>query len=114
MRSTETNSDSGGSRTGYDETMEIYHDRHEWDGDQPLASTIVQAVTEVTNDEPTAVDPLYEVIDPEVLEGCLRSLRDSNHRSDGTIHFTFNGRPVTVGVDGHVCVHCESGDVPTE
>lgn len=99
---------------GYDPTVETYHARHDWGGEVPLTTSVVEAITTVTDEDPAAVEPLYDSLDPDALEGVLRSLRASGHGPGGTVHFTFHGRDVDVGADGTICVYCESDDLPSD
>lgn len=115
MRSGKSPGESYRDVTGYDPTTETFHTQHEWDGDQSLAITIAKAIAVVANTGPTAIDPLYEGIDPQALEQFLRSARDAEHRSSAAVQFVSSGYPVTVRADGEVCVHGESErDRPNE
>jgi mevalonate kinase len=76
--------------------------QHRWDDQESVTNTIVSAVAAVSNEEPTATEPLYEAIDPDALKRLLESLHDSE--SDGTVQFVYSGYTVTVASDGYVCV----------
>ena len=71
-------------------------------GDGSLTATVVEAVAAVTGEEPTAMEPLGSVVDPEALEGLVASLRRSSE--GGRVAFTFAGCRVTVTADGAVRV----------
>jgi hypothetical protein len=99
----------GGSetgRTGYDPAAEVHATRHDWAGDRPLAGTIVEALATVTGDDPTALPPLYDAIDPEAIERLFRSFEDENgHSKPCFVEFTFATYAVTVSSSGELTVY---------
>ena len=102
-------------RTGYDPITDTYYAQHEWGGERALVTTIITTVTAMTNDDPTASEPMQEAIDLEALEGILRSLRESEHRSAGSVRFTFEGFAVEVRSDGEIQVRPgQDGDPPIQ
>ncbi|AGB38600.1 HalOD1 output domain-containing protein [Natronococcus occultus] len=78
-------------------------DRNEPPGstsESELTTEIVYAVARVSDTDPTALPPLYDVIDTDALNalvGCSRSTLDS-------ITFRYYGYTVTVTADGDVTV----------
>lgn len=81
--------------------MSEHRSRHDWDQDGSLSTSVVTAVSQVTGDDPTEIDPLYEVIDPDALDRLVDSLGDD---ADGQVTFTLNGCAVTVTGDGAIAV----------
>ena len=76
--------------------------------DRSTSQRVVEAVAEERGRAPTELDPLYEVVDPDCLEGIFRSDpsiagRDANH-----VEFRYAGCRVIVCSDGTVRV--SSGD----
>lgn len=81
-------------RVGYDPTTDTYHSELRWEDANSLSLLIVEAVSAITGQEPTAIEPLYSVIDPEALESLLSSAQNSNMK----VSFAFAG--CTVGFTG--------------
>jgi len=92
-------SDDAG-RVGYDPTTETYHNQHNWDTGHPIYISIAQTVASVTGSEPTAMDPLYSVLDPDALDALLSSRRDADVR----LTFSYEGCTVTVKSSGEIAV----------
>lgn len=89
---------------GYDPTTDTYHNQHNWEGSDSLCLTIVETVSAVTGQEPTAMEPLYSVIDPEALESLLSTARGNN------VHLSFAFEGCTVSVTGSGEVVVEQGE----
>ncbi|RBI58777.1 hypothetical protein DMJ13_25880 [halophilic archaeon] len=51
---------------------------------------------------PTTLDPLYEVINPEALENLFAPQFDGTSRTDGRVEFAYSGYRVTVTSDGDI------------
>lgn len=62
---------------------------------------VVEAVAEAADRDPTALEPLYDAIDPDALDALVSSRRGSS-RSDLRISFTYASFEVTVGPAGAV------------
>lgn len=65
----------------------------------PPSKTIVRAVADVDDVDPTELPPLYEAIDPDALDAVFRG------RSDGSVTFDYSGYTVTVRENAEVTVH---------
>lgn len=85
-------------RVGYDPTSETYHALHDWTSDSSLSITVVEAVGAVTGDEPTDMEPLHSVIDPDALDTLLYS----GEEADVQVEFEYEERSVTVTGSGEV------------
>jgi len=68
---------------------------------QPLSQAIVETIAENEDVDPLALDPLYEVIDPDALDSLFAETNRSP-RSDGKITFEYAGHTVVVNSDGTV------------
>ena len=90
-------------RVGFDPTTETYHNQHDWEDADPLYLTVVETVSAVNGREPTTMDPLYSVLDPDALEALLSSSR----AGDVQLSFTFEGCLVTLSSSGDVVVEPE-------
>jgi len=94
-------------RTGYDPTTDTYHDRHDWDGDATLATTIAEAVADATDSDPMALPRLHDVIDTEALERALASMPGHEEGPPGYVRFSYADCTVSVASSGELCVDCD-------
>lgn len=88
----ESKDGDGDSTAG--ELVECHRTHHDWTEDTTVSTSIVQAIATVTDTPATAVDPLYETIDPDALDQLLSSMR-----TDGRGHIQFIHQEVEVTVD---------------
>lgn len=68
------------------------------------STIIVESVAEATGREPTAIEPLYESIDPDALDALLRTKEPSGNTDTVTVSFVFADRHVTVHGTGEIIV----------
>jgi hypothetical protein len=92
-------SDDAG-RVGYDPTTETYYNQHNWDSGHPIYISIAETVAAVSGSEPTAMEPLYSILDPDALDALLSSPRNSEVR----FTFSYEGCTVTVRSSGEIAV----------
>lgn len=71
--------------------------RHDWQRDGSVVVSVVEAVAAATETAPTAIEPLYEVFDPDAMEDLLDSL---GRGSRSWIEFSLHGCDVTVYSSG--------------
>lgn len=73
--------------------------------DASLSELLIDAVAETTGDDPTNMQPLYEVIDPDALDRLFEPTESESRRSSfGRVSFCFNGCDVTIHADGRTIV----------
>lgn len=84
---------------------DTYHVQHNWNDSEPLSTTVMTAVAEAMDADPTEIDPLYERFDPDSLDGLFRPRPSGVPRPGGHVAFTFHGHHVFIGSDGHVAIH---------
>lgn len=79
--------------------------------DQPVDTAIIEAVAEKAAVEPTALPPLYEVVDVDAIEALFEPTQSGSPRS-GTIRFLYYGYVVTIefGADGAGAIRVEPAD----
>lgn len=77
---------------------------HDWSGDGPLSSSVVRAVAAVSGKEPTAVQPLYDVVDLDALENLFLPGPNEIPVTEGTVSFVLDGLEVTVHTSGEIVV----------
>lgn len=75
--------------------------QYDFDGTDPTVA-IVQTLADVTGEEPTEVESLFDHVDPDALNTLLLSSNGSGHVT--TVSFTVTDRRVNVGSDGFVVV----------
>lgn len=82
-----------------------FRTRHDWADGDDIAASVVEAVAAVVGKEPTDIDPLYEVVDPDALVALLTSLRSSGAPDTrGAVNFVFNDCEVTVEAGGTIWI----------
>ena len=80
---------------------------YDWSSVAP-STAVVETVAIAVDRELTALDSLYESIDPDALDTLVRSNRSSTDDRPTTISFSFAGRRVTVRSTGDVFVRAET------
>lgn len=99
-------------RDGTTGASEGYVVRHDWDEDDALSSTVINAVAAIRNVEPTAVDPLNRAVDPDALNAIFANRCDGNERAGASLTIRLNGCRVTVDGDGRILVVPPASDSP--
>lgn len=69
-----------------------------WSQSEQPSSAVVVAIAEVIAEEPTDLDPLYTIIDPDALNRLFGPARSP--RLNGSVSFEYHGYQVTVKADG--------------
>lgn len=99
---------------GYDPITETYHAYHDRTT-APVGATIVETVATITGKEPSDVDPLHEVVDPDALDAIFEPTNDTGvTRTDGTVSFVFEGYDVTVRASGEIIVDVSGEEIEVE
>ena len=70
--------------------------------DDSLETAIVTHVAAQEDVDPTTLDPLYEVIDPDALGDLFAPQFDGASRTDGQVVFAYSGYRVTVTSNGDI------------
>lgn len=91
-------------RIGYDPMTDTYHARHSWEEADPIWLTVIRGVGAVAGQEPTAMDSLYSVLDPEALESLMASTREHSVQ----VRFVYEGCTVTVAGSGDISIQSTS------
>jgi hypothetical protein len=76
----------------------------DWSSRAP-SRAVVETVAIAENAEPTAIEPLYDSVDPDALDALVRSNGRNPKNGDVTVTFTLDGCKVQVRSDGVVIVH---------
>ncbi|MFW6382732.1 MAG: HalOD1 output domain-containing protein [Haloferacaceae archaeon] len=79
-----------------------YHFQHDWGGETPPSTTILDAVVDVVGEDRLATEPpLYRHVDPDALDRLFEPTARSE-RGQGSVTFTFAGCRIVL---------CSSGDI---
>lgn len=89
----------GDDSVGYDPTTETFHGRFD-SGLATIAVATVKTVATARNCDSTAMQPLFETIDPEALADLVASTRETAV----DVTFSYEDCRVTVSSDGSVTV----------
>lgn len=82
-----------------------FRTRHDWTDGDNIAASVIEAVAAVVGKQPTDIEPLYEVVDPDALEELLLSLRSSGgHDRYGAVTFVFNDCKIRVESSGTIWI----------
>jgi hypothetical protein len=88
-------------------TYTIQYD--EWT-DQSPSVAVVKAVAAVTGDDPTAIEPLTETINPDAMD---RLIETEDSRGTLSITFGYSGCVVTAEANGDITVTLSDDPEPT-
>ena len=92
--------DEADSASGEDGVIRASYD---WETTAPSIA-VIELVAIASDREPTGLEPLYEVLDPDALDALVGS-NGSNRVGNGTtVSFEFAGQSVTVNGGGGVMV----------
>jgi hypothetical protein len=79
--------------------------RAEFDWSEVSPSTaVIESVAIAADREPTAIEPLYETVDPDALDALIRSGDPNLTDGDASVTFALDGYQVTVQRGGTVAV----------
>ena len=92
--------DESDTPSGRDGAIRMEYD---WTATTPSVA-VIETVAVARNREPTRLEPLYEVVDPDALDALVRSSEDSQVADGTTVAFEVADRSVTVHGDGTVVV----------
>lgn len=73
-------------------------------GSGSISNAVVSAVAEATGTDPTEMDPLYNVVDPDALESLFQSAGPASVPSSRRVEFEYWGCEVVVTADRTVRV----------
>ena len=76
---------------------------YDWTSTTP-STAVIETVAVASDREPTGIEPLYEVIDPDALDALVRSNGDEPVGEGTTVSFEFTGQSVAVHGGGSVVV----------
>ena len=99
MRSNEERTDDH-TRDGEKSATEARPVQHNWESGNPIYVTVIKAVSTVTEQKSTEMEPLYSVIDPDAVEALMTSSRGGHVR----LSFSYEGCTVSIEHSGAVVV----------
>lgn len=96
-----------GARSPYVSPMETPPATHakpvhsfEWAGDETPVHAVVRAVADARETDPTRIDPRFEAVDPDALEGLLARPTTGVADTDAVVRFEYMGFDVALHDDG--------------
>lgn len=98
------NATSDNSPHGPEPPARTTHFHHDWDDDRSLSAAVVSAVADLSGSDPTELEVLYEVVDPDALDELFEPGRGTVRRDRGHLWFPLDEYAVTVYGDGFVTV----------
>ncbi|MFC3957333.1 HalOD1 output domain-containing protein [Halovivax cerinus] len=78
--------------------------KHDWEHDESITVSIVDAVASLADIEPEHVTRLYERLDPDALESLFSPTNRSGDRNCGHLWIPLDEYGVTVYADGTIVV----------
>ncbi|WP_162991640.1 HalOD1 output domain-containing protein [Halostella salina] len=88
----------------YDPEADAYYAEHDWDRNASLSVTLVAALAEVSDSDPTDMDPLDSYVDPDALDDLFRPHPGIRRANVGRLELAVAGYRVTVYPDGEIVV----------
>ncbi|WP_144240112.1 HalOD1 output domain-containing protein [Haladaptatus cibarius] len=82
-----------------------YHTTHDWTDAESLSTTVMTAIAEAMDEDPTEIGPLYDQFDPDALDGLFAPRRGGKIRTDSHVGFTFEEYYIFIQSDGLIAVH---------
>jgi len=95
--------DDEASGTRFDAETGTYHIEYDWRDAMPMSMIIVMVVADLEGTDPMELTPLYDSLDPELLD-TLFSPRSDGTLAVGEVTFTFEGHHIHVHKHGHISV----------
>ena len=80
--------------------------QYEW-GSTPPPIAVIETIAVALDRKETALEPLYESVDPDALDALLQAKDSSATPSELTVTFTVADRQVTVHGSGEVVVRAD-------
>ena len=75
-------------------------------GPPPLSQRVVQRIADAEDTDPTELEPpLHGVVDPDALERVFAPTAGGSPRTQGAVHFQYQGYQVMVSAGGEIQLH---------
>jgi hypothetical protein len=97
----------------FDETTNTFHARFDPKQTNP-SEAIIQVLTEITQTNPSEMDPLFRAVDPEALDKILRSRPAGTVTEPLEATFEYQGHLVSVTASGILTVSLEDQEQAPE
>jgi hypothetical protein len=92
-----------------DPAQEFFETAFDWSEKAP-SNAVVETVSAVCNQQPTALGPLYESIDPDGLDTLIQSADNERSAASLQISFVFAGLVVSVYGSGKLTVELSADE----
>jgi hypothetical protein len=84
--------------------MSVSEDRpsatFDWTAFEGPSTAVVTAVAEESDEDPVALSPLYEVVDPDSLDSIFAPVSESTRVPTGSIQFEYHDYSVIIKANG--------------
>lgn len=77
----------------------------DWTGSDTVSGAVIAAISEVTGEQPEDLDPLFNAVDPDCLDGIFTPTSYSQARLNGGVEFEYNGYWIVVRANGQGYVY---------
>lgn len=88
----------------YDPQASAYYASHDWTSQGSLSVTLVTALAEVADVDPTEMQQLGTHVDPDALDALFEPRTDGDARSAGRLELPIDEFDVTVYADGEIII----------
>ncbi|RKD93609.1 HalOD1 output domain-containing protein [Halopiger aswanensis] len=83
------------------------------DAGERASETIVTAVAALVDDDPGALSPLYDAVDPEALDSLVAHARRADDAGTHELRFTYEGFDIGVRTDGRIQIEDANAPAPS-
>ena len=88
----------------YDPEAKAYYAQHEWTDDGSLSVTLITALAEVMDVDPTTIQPLSTRVDPGALDALFDTRSDTPTTGSSRLELTIEEYHVTIYDDGEIVI----------
>lgn len=78
---------------------------YDWTKFETVCDAVVTAVAAVSDDDPAAIEPLYESVDPDSLDNLFATKNRSRDHLAGSVEFEYHGYLLVVKANGRGYVY---------
>lgn len=104
------NDDTIADELEYDEQNGAYRISVDWSKEASVSTTVVMAVTAISDLDESTIEPLIERIDPDALDDLFAPHRVDAQREGGVVRFLFADHVVTVYARGEIAIDPPQSD----
>lgn len=87
-------------------------DEFEWTQSEDPSTELVQAISDVRNDDIATLDPLFQVVDPDALDQLLAQTHGPESQRNCEIQLEYHGYQIVVKSTGEGYIYDQSEGSP--